>query len=917
VFSSSNQSVGLLSFWAKLGSATYPDSFHPLLFHLLDVAAVASRLWNEVLRPPVKTRFATAIGLSQDDCAPWVAFWVGAHDIGKASPAFQSQGKSAPLTDALRPAGFDFLHTENVPHGTVSVPVLYQWLMGCKLPIAAARRIAQAVGGHHGVFPEVTCFTLGTRDLGNKFWNAGRMAILDRLANLLGVPRDRPPQAGDGDDQSYLMVLAGLTTVADWVGSNQEFFRPAGNAQNWSDESEQRVLDYFTLAQAKATEAVQQLGWLRSEAAVQQPLFLDLFRFLQLPGMRPLQQAASAMAPTLDRPTLVLVEAPMGEGKTEAALYLADAWERRGGQGMYVALPTMATSNGMFTRFVQFLREAYPDRLNLHLLHGHALLSPAYEKLCALGREQPFDLEIYDTDNAPGVVLADSWFAQDRKHGMLAPFAVGTIDQALLAVLQTRHGFVRLFGLAGKVVVLDEVHAYDVYMTTLLQHLLRWLSALGCPVILLSATLPRRKRLELLDAYTGTKADLAATDQPYPRISRVCPGENRAEVIHIPASEATRKTLHFEWIDDDMERIAAKLTEALQAGGCAAVIRNTVGTAQETYRTLKQLLPGTFEVELFHARFPFGRRQEIETRVVQRYGKEGPRPAKAVLVATQVVEQSLDLDFDLLVTDLAPVDLVLQRAGRLWRHDRPRPAPIARPTVWLLEPKDAEDGVPHFGAGQVIYERFVLLRSYLVLQRAAVQLPDEIEGLIESVYGEVALPLPETGAWATALADALQTMEAERKADSKAGRTFLVATPTYEDNILNKFNQQLEEDNPDVPKDRQACTRLAEPSIALVILYEIGCTLYLDPAGKQGVSIAKRPMLEDAKKFLNNAVTIQNQGCYWHYVKQAPPPAWQKSGLMRFHRVVRVDGAGKALPGEYPLLVDQSLGIEFPKPKEA
>ena len=354
----------LLSFWAKLGSATYPESFHPLLFHLLDVAAVARQLWDEVLHRPVKARFAAAIGLTQDECAPWVAFWVGAHDIGKASPAFQSQGKSAPFTDALRHAGFDFLHTENVPHGTVSVPVLYQWLMGCKLPNSTARRMAQAVGGHHGVFPDAKCFTLGTRDLGNKLWCAKRTVILDRLAELLGVPRDRPPQAGDGADQSYLMVLAGLTTVADWVGSNQEFFRPTGNAQHWSDESEQRVLDYFALAQAKATEAVQQLGWLRSKAAIQQPLFLDLFRFLKLPGMRPLQRAASAMASTLDRPTLVLVEAPMGEGKTEAALYLADAWERQGGQGMYVALPTMATSNGMFTRFEHFLREAY--RLRRH-----------------------------------------------------------------------------------------------------------------------------------------------------------------------------------------------------------------------------------------------------------------------------------------------------------------------------------------------------------------------------------------------------------------------------------------------------------------------------------------------------------------------------------------------------------------------
>src|SRR5207248_6281763 len=123
-------------------------------------------------------------------------------------------------------------------------------------------------------------------------------------------------------------------------------------------------------------------------------------------------------------------------------------------------------------------------------------LNPRFERL-------RYAAWVYDEEKRPSAVVAEEWFARNKKQALLAPFGVGTIDQALLAVLQTRHVFVRLFGLAGKCVVLDEVHAYDAYMTTLMERLLRWLAALGCPVMLLSATLPRDKRVKLLRAYAG------------------------------------------------------------------------------------------------------------------------------------------------------------------------------------------------------------------------------------------------------------------------------------------------------------------------------------------------------------------------------------------------------------------------------
>jgi CRISPR-associated endonuclease/helicase Cas3 len=244
---------------------------------------------------------------------------------------------------------------------------------------------------------------------------------------------------------------------------------------------------------------------------------------------------------------------------------------------------------------------------------------------------------------------------------------------------------------------------------------------------------------------------------------------------------------------------------------------------------------------------------------------------------------------------------------------------------------------------EFVYERFVLLRSYLALvDRCTVTLPGDVERLVESVYrtavppratasspgdierlvesvsGDEPLPVPPTRAWAIALKEAEKKMHAAQEEDCKAARTFLIAKPVDENEILYEFNQELEEDNPEVPKDRQAFTRLVERSVSLIVLYQIDGKLYLDPDGKRRVSLTGRPNLEDARGFLGNAVTIQQKGCVFHYLKQEPPKAWQKSGLLRFHRVALVNEEGAALLEEdqYPLTVHPLLGVQFTRPED-
>jgi CRISPR-associated endonuclease/helicase Cas3 len=903
------------SLWAKLGHFDY-ELRHPILCHLMDVTTVARHLWERVQREASKQRFASSLGLTPDDAGRWLAFWAGTHDIGKIAPCFQAKDRSGKARLALEKDGFDFNHGNDVAHGIISGVILAESLADPvgwpSITREFAKRVAVAVGGHHGVFHSTLSWDhLGSSIRGNDRWITARRDTLAVLAESAGVSSLRSPTPPPKNEHALFLFLAGLTSVADWIGSNERYFPRATGEVNWPD--------YLRNVEAKARNALDDLGWCGWNPNKARHTFTALFPQIREP--RPLQKMIESLTLSIAGPRLVLIEAPMGEGKTEAALYLADYWAHAAGhQGLYFALPTQATSNQMFGRVIDFLSRRYPgenDRINAHLLHGQTLLSDRYQKLRRLADDRRHSIrlgDVRDADAFPSSVAAEAWFAQNKKHGLLAPFAVGTIDQALLAVLQTKHVFVRLFGLAGKTIILDEVHAYDTYVSTLLERLLEWLAALGCPVVLLSATLPREKRYRLLEAYHG--GPVPRTDNAtYPRVSIVGPkAKQSVEVMTFEAEPDRRRTVALEWRAQDL--LAADLSMVMKDGGCTAVVCNTVRRAQEVYQQLRDALqPQDIAVELFHARFPFGRRLEIEQDVLDRYGPPADnlrRPKGSVLIATQVIEQSLDLDFDLLVTEVAPVDLVLQRAGRLWRHKRRRPPRFVAPTVWLLKTESYTEGVPDFGASEWVYERYVLLRSYLVLSsRNAVELPGDVEGLIEAVYGNEKLAFSASPAWSKALALAEKEMKSARKEDRKAAATFLVKSPFDEDEILFEFNQQLEEDNPALPKERQAFTRLAEPSVTLVVIYDLNGKSYLDPEGRKPIDLDCEPGTDDVRALLKNAVTLQHKGCVVHYAKQSPPKKWQESGLLRFHRVILVRPDGVALPGEYPLTVHATLGVVF------
>ncbi len=883
-----------ISLWAKASGAQR----HPLLCHMLDVAALADQMWRSVVSPAARRWFAEGLGLDEAATAQWIAIWAGLHDLGKAAPAFQRQQEHPRYQELNR----------SYPHGVITANALAELFP--QPPFNLARDIAEplavVIGGHHGVFPRSDeRIKVSHEAIGTQPWANVRALLAKQLADVIGVPPSLAKL-----DNARLLWLAGLIAVADWIGSDERHFPYADTSAGLAFDP----AEYWHQAQQRAAKALATLGW--TAWARPEPLpFSTLFPSAVPPF--PVQQAVIDLAETLDGSALIIVEAPMGEGKTEAAFYLADrASVVHGLPGHYIGLPTRATSNQMYHRLRTFLLSRYPEQaINLQLLHGQAALVETDQALDRL--PQPHAIAGSDSwDGAPASVVAAEWFTQ-RKRGLLAPFGVGTVDQALLAVLQTRHVFVRLFGLAHKTVVIDEVHAYDTYMSTLLERLLTWLAALGCRVVLLSATLPRQRRERLVAAYAEGLALLSHGDapvpadstipSPYPRLTWTTRHEIRTRSVGISAQR--RNVMNVRWLTGiTRDALGQLLREALAHGGCAAVICNTVRSAQETYRALQPYFAGKASdggpvLDLLHARFLVRDREEREQRALARFGKGGTRPDRAVLVATQIIEQSLDLDFDLMVTELAPADLVLQRAGRLHRHARQRPPGLEQPTLWILAPAE-QDGVPVFDPGTThVYDEHLLLRTWWELRdRATIRLPDDIEALVEAVYDDNQPCPPEAGErliqhWEKTKQD----LHRKQLHHERMAKDLRLLPPTYQaEELLEDLNRELEEDDPSVHPSIQALTRISDPSTSCICLM---------PAQWQNLDRDRIPTRGEAKELIGCSVEVTDSRVVFDLLNLKTPSGWRKSSLLRNHRLLCLAEDRSVDIGNYHLSIDQEIGL--------
>ncbi|WP_443049035.1 CRISPR-associated helicase Cas3' [Streptomyces sp. M92] len=739
-----------------------------------DSAAVAGLLWDRWLPVGVRKLIAEALPQGEPDARALAVWLAGVHDIGKATPAFACQVEQ--LADAMRDQGLEMRSRRALgpdrriaPHGLAGQVLLGEWLEE-RHGWASARtgQFTVAVGGHHGVPPEHGQIKalyeheelLRTPGASRGAWRAVQTELLDACAERFGVVERLSEWRRVRLPQPVQVLLTALVIVSDWIASNPDLFPyfPDGASRT----------DHERLAAAWQGLDLPEPWQAEEPGRSAQELLASRFELPAGAEIRPVQEAAVELAREMETPGLLVLEAPMGEGKTEAALAVAEIFAARSGAGgVFFALPTMATGNAMFPRLLDWLGRlpgVAGSRRSVHLAHSKAALNEDFAGLMAR-TGQVVAVGVDEATTAPrqkpdeqhragAELVAHAWL-RGRKKAMLASFVAGTIDQLLFAGLKSRHLALRHLAVAGKVVVIDEAHAYDTYMSVYLDRVLSWLGAYRVPVVVLSATLPASRRRELVAAYSrrdeavslgGTQA---AVPDAYPLLTAVAPGG--VPMVRSPQASARSSQVRLERLADGLDVLADRLESELADGGCVLVIRNTVKRVLETARALRDRF-GAENVTVAHSCFVDLDRAGKDRELLRLFGppeKTDARPSgRHIVVASQVAEQSLDVDFDLLVSDLCPVDLLLQRMGRLHRHrrgaaqrERPERLRIAR---CLVTGTDWTADVPAPVRGSVaVYGQHALLRSAAVLlphldggPRRPVRLPTDISTLVQNAYGD-------------------------------------------------------------------------------------------------------------------------------------------------------------------------------------
>ncbi|MDO5112104.1 MAG: CRISPR-associated helicase Cas3' [Clostridia bacterium] len=716
--------------WAKK-SRDGGTGWLPLVVHLGDCAALSTLVWRSWVPKGVKELLAARSRCGEDAIEKLLIFICAAHDIGKATPVFASKTSAFPpgdldemLMEKMIAAGFpikahrDFSHPKRSPHALASQLILED--AGC------CQNVAAITGAHHGKPPSMEDLVNNRMESceENFFLNrcgeaAWRSAWKELIAFALALSGFDAFEEMPQPDMPSQALLSGLLVMIDWLASNERYFPYIDvNAPIQLDVSEARAKTAFAALDFLKT------GWRASSDCLHADLFEKRFGF----SPRKMQDEAVSVAQAIGSPGLLILEAPMGAGKTEVALAIAEIFAYKTGRaGVYFALPTQATSDGIFPRMLQWINALEDGTHSIELIHSKAQFNDQFQAL----RHIEGSSNIWENDGDAAAVF--SWF-EGAKKSILADFAVGTIDQLLMAALRQKHLMLRHLGLAGKVVIIDECHAYDAYMDKYLEMALRWLGAYHVPVIMLSATLPAQKRKKMAEAYLNKTASKALEwDAPdteaYPLLTYTA--NQRLHSVELEMEVSPQTVEITELADDD---IADILETLLADGGCAGIIVNSVKRAQ-TFAQMLQARFGEETVQLLHAQFITPDRIKKETQLRSELGKPGfgtQRPSRRIVVGTQVIEQSLDLDFDLLITDLCPMDLLLQRIGRLHRHDRARPPKLLQPRCFVLG-MNQENSFE--SASSFIYGNYILMRTKAFLPEKIV-LPNDICHLVQLVYND-------------------------------------------------------------------------------------------------------------------------------------------------------------------------------------
>ncbi|MFA5353647.1 MAG: CRISPR-associated helicase/endonuclease Cas3 [Thermodesulfovibrionales bacterium] len=716
-------------YWGKADPEYQGESkWHLLVYHCLDVTAVAAAWW--AASPAIRRGFRIHNTISEEQIRAWVLFFTALHDYGKFDVRFQLRAAqvwqefypNAGSYNALPSvqdckvyyhgerglAWFMDDHAKMLEREQLSIGDSLSFLDDleetCSDRWLAWKPWLEAVAGHHGnikyaenvdpsPLPPTCDKRLSDIDLqARKEWLVVLEELFLRPVSL--SLKDIPPV--------FSPLMAGFCSVSDWLGSRCD-------EQNFSYRQEtQDLREYFEEKHAEDAVRVLDLAGITNRS---QP-YAGVVSLLK-PDSHP--RSMQILVDKLPMESgLTIVEAPTGSGKTEAAL--AYAWRLINAglaDSIVFALPTQATANAMLGRLERIASLLFESRPNVLLAHGSARFNKDFIRI------KHSAIKGYEGED--GWVQCSEWLAESRKRVFLGQIGVCTVDQVLISVLPVKHRFVRGFGVGRSVLIVDEVHAYDAYMYGLLEEVLRQQKASGGAAILLSATLPERQRQKLCAAWS---AELEQQEEKAPYPLATWTAGTTTTPFELPSEQQPQKnsvkieTVRVSQMVPD-ELLLLRVISAAAQGAQVAIVCNLVDVAQKLARRLRAMTD--LPVDLFHARYCYSHRQEKELDAIKHFGPEGERTSGRIIVATQVIEQSLDLDFDWLITQLCPVDLLFQRIGRLHRHNRSsRPAGFEEPLCTVLLPEDDAS----YGLHEKIYA------NTRVLWRTAQQLLSATEGRI-------------------------------------------------------------------------------------------------------------------------------------------------------------------------------------------
>lgn len=888
----------------------------PLWVHCSDTYHVMRYLLNHWLKDGVL--YAVTDKIPSDQIKKIALFLAIFHDYGKTSITFQAKiaDGTEELHTMLNQVGLNtpsvndavLRNGKEMPHGIAGEILLL--IKKCPPSLAAI------IGAHHGrpwdngpvIAREIEeileedeediyrNFNYGLRLWGGKErkkeWIKAQEDFYEWALNEIGLHDVyNLPQISD----TVAVILAGLVVMADWLASNEVYFPLITYDQHVPQNMEDRADNAWNHIKLPP---------------IWRPAYNKDFRVLSKKrfGFYPNDIQAKMIEAVLnsEQPGLFILEAPMGVGKTEAALLAAEEFSESRAAGMMFALPTQATANGIFSRIIEWGEgQTEHNSLSIRLAHGMSAMNEEYTTLIDSGKHVECLVDDYENNR---LIVHD--FFQGSKQALLADFVVGTIDQVLMASLKQKHFMLRHLGLCGKVVIVDECHAYDAYMNEYLERTLQWFGAYHTPVIMLSATLPYDRRAQFVDAYLGfPKGDKDVSwrkSMGYPLLTWTDGREvhqNEIPYYGLNKDVKIEKIGSADMVSEQLPIIVKILSESLSDGGCAAVVVNTVKRAQELTYAIKKALPEK-HVILLHSRFIPEDRNEYEKELLACTGKKSTRKDRdgLIVIGTQVIEQSLDFDVDLMITDLCPMDLLLQRIGRLHRHpvhDNMRPDSLKRAKCYVLGTgQNLEKG------SKTVYGSYILMRTNSFLPEK-ISLPKDIAVLVQNVYDDASQMREEPEGYF----EARDENKHKKAIAIKDADAFRLIQPGKEKTI-NRFLEASVLADEDQAK---AQVRNGNVSVEFIVLFLTNKALTRAPwRYNDSFDFSVCPSSADCRAISNQRVSFPGWVSDAISIKEMTmPKEWEKSVWLRGKHLLILEDKGKTEVGDLIIEYDRCFGLKI------